>query len=145
MTIQFLEGGTSIDDRGRVSFVNDLKLEDFKRLYLVENHTRHFVRAWHGHKHEKKAVLCISGAAIVAAVKVDNWEKPSENLPLERFILSAEKPGFLVIPAGYANGFMTLEDRTKLLFLSDKILKQSMEDDIRFPARFWNPWEIEER
>jgi len=138
-------GGKAFDDRGSLIFINDLDLSQFKRFYIVENHTRGFIRAWHGHKKEAKAVVVVSGAALVAAVKVDNWDSPSKNLQIERVVLSAEKPGALLIPAGYANGFMTLTESAKVMFFSTSSLEESAGDDFRFDARLWNPWNIEER
>jgi dTDP-4-dehydrorhamnose 3,5-epimerase len=138
-------GGKAFDDRGSLTFINDLDLSQFKRFYIVENHTRGLIRAWHGHKKEAKAVVVVSGAALVAAVKIDNWDSPSENLQIERVVLSAEKPGALLIPAGYANGFMTLTESAKVMFFSTSSLEESAGDDFRFDARLWNPWNIEER
>jgi dTDP-4-dehydrorhamnose 3,5-epimerase len=140
-----IPGGKAFDDRGSLSFINDLDLTMFKRFYIVENHSKGFVRAWHGHKKEAKAVVVVSGAALVAAVKVDNWDSPSEDLQIERVVLSAEKPGALLIPAGYANGFMTLTESAKVMFFSTSSLEESAGDDFRFDARLWNPWNIEER
>jgi dTDP-4-dehydrorhamnose 3,5-epimerase len=140
-----IPGGKAFDDRGSLTFINNLDLTQFKRFYIVENHSRGFIRAWHGHKKEAKAVVVVSGAALVAAVKVDNWDSPSRNLKVERVVLSAEKPGALLIPAGYANGFMTLTESAKVMFFSTSSLEESAGDDIRFDARLWNPWNIEER
>ena len=140
-----IPGGKAFDDRGSLTFINDLDLNMFKRFYIVENHSRGFVRAWHGHKKEAKAVVVVSGSALVAAVKVDDWESPSKDLKIERVVLSSEKPTALLIPAGYANGFMTLTESAKVMFLSTSSLEESAGDDIRFDARLWNPWNIEER
>lgn len=143
--LQFEPGGLATDDRGSLKFINSLNLAPFKRFYIVENHTNGFIRAWHGHKHEAKAVICIKGAAIVAGVRVDNWESPSPDLEVERFILSENKYGALHIPSGYANGFKTLTENAVLMFLSTSTLEESASDDIRFEARTWNPWDVEER
>ena len=143
--LRFEAGGLAVDDRGSLKFVNGFDLTVFKRFYVVENHFAGFVRAWHGHKHEAKAVICMKGAAIVAGVKVDDWANPSKNLPVERFVVSEEKFGALHIPAGYANGFKTLTTDTVLMFLSSSTLEDSASDDIRFEASYWNPWSIEER
>lgn len=140
-----ISGGKSFDDRGSVSFINDLDLSPFKRFYIVQNHAKGFVRAWHGHKHEAKAVVVVAGSALVAAVKIDNWDSPSKDLEVERIVLSSEKPGALLIPAGYANGFMTLSEGAQVMFLSSATLEESAGDDYRFDARHWNPWQIEER
>ncbi len=140
-----IPGGKAFDDRGALSFINDLDLSAFKRLYIVENHAQGFVRAWHGHKKEAKAVVVVAGAALVAAVKIDNWDKPSKDLEVQRTVLSSEKPGALLIPAGYANGFMTLTEGAKVMFLSTSSLEESVGDDFRFDAKHWDPWQIEQR
>lgn len=140
-----IPGGKAFDDRGSLSFINDLDISIFKRFYIVENHARGFVRAWHGHKKEAKAVVVVAGSALIAAVKIDNWEKPSKELDVKRVVLSAEKPGALLIPAGYANGFMTLTEGAKVMFLSTSTLEESAGDDIRFDANYWTPWQIEAR
>lgn len=143
--VRFEGGGLAVDDRGSLKFINGFDLATFKRFYVVENHNAGFVRAWHGHKHEAKAVVCLKGAAIVAGVKIDNWAEPSKDLLVERFVLSETKFGALHIPAGYANGFKTLSSDTVLMFLSSSTLEESASDDIRFEASYWNPWSIEER
>jgi dTDP-4-dehydrorhamnose 3,5-epimerase len=140
-----IPGGKAFDDRGSLTFINDLDLTIFKRFYIVENHEQGFVRAWHGHKKEAKAVVVVSGSALVAAVKIDNWDSPSKDLKVDRVVLTAEKPSALLIPAGYANGFMTLTEAAKVMFLSTSSLEESAGDDFRFDARLWNPWNIEER
>ena len=145
MKCELIRGDKAVDDRGSVSFVNSFRFASVERFYQVQNHHKNFVRAWHGHKKEEKFVYVVSGAALVAAVKIDSWENPSPDLALEKFILSSEKPGVLHIPAGYANGFMTLSEATVLLFFSSAKLEESLSDDFRFPSRFWNPWTIEER
>lgn len=143
--MEFIAGGRAIDDRGGLSFINDFPLSSFKRFYLVENHLQGFVRAWHGHKYESKAVMVLKGAAIVAGVEVDDWESPSPDLKVHRFVLSADKPGALFIPEGYANGFKSLTADTTLMFFSSASLEESASDDIRFESRLWDPWSVEER
>lgn len=139
------KGGSAVDDRGALKFINDFTLSGYRRFYVVENHSKGFVRAWHGHKKEAKAVVCIQGAAVVATVKPDDWSNPSEDLDVTRFVLSGSTPSVLRIPPGYANGFMTLTDDAMLLIFSSSTLEESLQDDFRYPARFWNPWDVEER
>ena len=140
-----MEGGLSIDDRGELGFVNEFDMHSVRRFYTVCNHKAGFVRAWHAHKKEEKYVTVVNGAAIVAAVCIDNWESPSKELHIYRYVLSAQKPAVLFIPKGYANGFMTLREDTKLMFFSTLMLDESQGDDIRYDAYYWNPWEIVER
>jgi len=137
-----LEGGLSVDDRGEVGFVNEFDMNSVRRFYSVCNHRTGLVRAWHGHKKEKKFITVVNGAAIVAAVLIDNWQNPSKDLYIHRYVLSAKKPSVLFIPNGYANGSMTLKEDTKLIVFSSSTLEESEGDDIRFEADYWNPWEI---
>jgi dTDP-4-dehydrorhamnose 3,5-epimerase-like enzyme len=145
MEPELLRGGLAVDDRGEVGFVNEFAFDDVKRFYTVSNHAVGFVRAWHGHQHEAKYVLAVSGAALVCCVEVDDWESPSPALEVKRFVLSARTPAVLRVPEGYANGFMTLTPDAKLMFFSTSTLEESLGDDVRFPARLWDPWQVEER
>lgn len=140
--VRLLEGGLSVDDRGQLQFCNALDMSAVRRFYFVANHRAEFVRAWHGHKKEAKFVFVVSGAAIVAAVKVDDWESPDQSAKVHRYVLSEKKPAVLSIPAGYANGFKTLLPDTKVMFLSTATLEESALDDIRFDALHWNPWDV---
>jgi dTDP-4-dehydrorhamnose 3,5-epimerase-like enzyme len=142
---KLLVGDLAVDDRGEVGFVNDFDFAGVKRFYTVRNHRQGFVRAWHAHKKEAKYVTVTAGAAVVAAVKVDDWERPSKDLKVARYVLSAARPRVLYIPAGYANGFMSLSDDARLMFFSTSALADSLGDDIRFDARYWDVWSVEER
>jgi dTDP-4-dehydrorhamnose 3,5-epimerase-like enzyme len=145
ITPQIIEGGLAVDDRGDLAFVNDFHFEGVKRFYIVSNHRAGFVRAWHAHRHEGKYVTAVQGAAIVAAVAIDNWEKPSKNAEVHRYVLSAQKPSVLYIPPGYANGFMSLTTDARLMIFSTSTLEESRDDDVRYDARYWNAWQVIER
>jgi dTDP-4-dehydrorhamnose 3,5-epimerase len=140
-----LEGGLGVDDRGQVAFVNGFGFEGVKRFYMVSNHRQGFIRAWHGHKREAKYVSVVQGSALVCAVKVDDWDHPSVDSPIHRHVLSAQKPSVLFIPAGFANGFMSLTEDAKLMFFSTSTVEESRNDDIRFESRHWDPWQVVER
>ena len=140
-----IPGGLAVDDRGSLGFVNDFDFAGVRRFYTVTNHSAGFVRAWHAHRREAKYVTVVNGAAIVAAVEIDDWDEPSKDLTVHRYVLSAERPSVLYIPAGYANGFMSLTADAKLAFFSTSTLDESRGDDIRYDARYWDPWYVEER
>jgi dTDP-4-dehydrorhamnose 3,5-epimerase-like enzyme len=140
-----MSGTLAVDDRGEVGFVNDFHFHGIKRFYTVSNHRAGFIRAWHGHRNEGKYVTAVLGSAVVAAVRIDDWENPSPKLSVDRFVLSAKRPSVLFIPAGYANGFMSLTDDLKLMFFSTSNLEESAGDDIRFDSRLWDPWQVVER
>jgi len=144
-TPRLLAGNLAVDDRGQVAFVNDFSFDGVKRFYVVSNHRQGFIRAWHAHRREAKYVTAVQGAAIVGAVAIDNWESPSRDSQVHRFVLSATKPSVLFIPAGYANGFMSLTADAKLAFFSTSTLEESHGDDIRYDSRYWDIWSVVER
>ena len=142
---RLVQGGLAVDDRGEVGFVNDFDFAGVRRFYMVSNHRAGFVRAWHAHRREAKYVLVAQGAALVGAVPIDNWETPSKDAKVSRFVLTAKKPAVLYIPPGYANGFMSLTEHATLLFFSTSSLEESRDDDVRYDARYWDVWHVEER
>src|SRR4029078_1270387 len=127
---RLLEGGKAVDDRGSVAFVNGFDFGGGPRFSLSENQRQGFVRAWHAHRREAKYVTAVSGAAVVAAVAIDDWEQPSKSAEVHRFVLSAERPGVLDTPAGHANGFMSLTPDARLVFFSTATVEESREDDV---------------
>ena len=130
-----IQGDTFVDARGTLRFVNGFDFRGVKRFYQVENSKKGFIRAWHGHKKEGKYVYVSSGSALVGVVNL-------ETEAAQKFVLSAEKPAVLWIPPGNANGFMNLEDGTRVIFFSTLSLEESKGDDIRFPYDKWDIWGI---
>jgi dTDP-4-dehydrorhamnose 3,5-epimerase len=140
-----IEGGLAVDDRGTVAFANDFHLPNVKRLYFVSSHRAGFVRAWHGHVREAQYVMPVQGTSVVGTVKIDDWDSPSKDLPVNRFVLSEYKPSIVYIPPGYASGFMSLTAGAKLLFFSTVTFEESQADHVRFDAHYWDAWQIADR
>jgi len=69
--------------------------------------------------------------------KSHNWEQPSADAKVERFVLSEKKPAVLYIPAGFANGFMSLTKDAQIMFFSTSTLDDRLGDDFRYDARHW--------
>jgi dTDP-4-dehydrorhamnose 3,5-epimerase-like enzyme len=143
--LKLYAGDLAVDDRGEVGFVNDFDFAGVKRFYTVKNHRAGFVRAWHAHRREGKYVTVVEGAAVIGAVQIDDWQSPSPQAPVSRNVLSAVKPRVVYIPPGYANGFMSLTENARIMFFSTSTLAESQGDDVRFPARYWDIWTVEER
>lgn len=143
--VNHMEGGLAVDDRGEIAFVNDFNFAGVKRFYVVKNHVSGFIRAWHGHKKAGKYVMAVQGAALVGAVKIDNWDSPSKDAQVHRFVLSEHKPAVLYIPPGYANGAMTLTMGAKIMYFATDTLEETKNDDYRYGARYWDIWKVEER
>ena len=142
-----IPGGMAVDDRGQLTFANAFSFERVRRFYMVENFSTEVIRAFHGHFREEKYVFVVSGSAIVAAVHLDDPQKPNPHVKPSRFVLSARQPRVLHIPAGYANGFRPLEPDTKIIFFSTAALEESAKDDYRFPHDYWGAdlWNVEFR
>lgn len=140
-----IKGGLAVDDRGKLLFCNDFQMEDLRRFYVVSNHEARFIRAWHAHKGETKYIFVPTGAAVVAAVRIDDWESPSKDAAVYRFVIGEESPAVVMVPPGFANGTMTLKPGTSILFFSNRTLDESLGDDFRYDAYHWNPWDVVER
>jgi len=136
---RLIKGGIAIDDRGSLRFVNDFNFEGVKRFYQVENHRQGFIRAWHGHEWESKYVWVTSGSALVGIVPLDG--KPGDTGAVQKFVLSDKSPSILWIPSGLYNGFMNLEENTRIIFFSTTTLDESKGDDIRQPYDMWDIWQ----
>ena len=137
----------SYDDRGELVHCNKFNFQKkkIKRFYQIENHKINFVRAWHGHKYEKKYILILQGSLKLCVVKIDNWKNPSKNLKKNTFILNEKKPQILYIPGGFAHGSQNLNSNTKFIVFSNFDIKQSLKDDYRFPSNYWGNWNIKFR
>ena len=135
---KLINGGVSVDDRGSVRFVNDFNFDGVKIFYQVENHSKGFIRAWHGHKKEGKYVYVVNGSALIGVVNMDSEE-------INKFVLSSQTPKVLWIPPGHYNGFKSLEENTKILFFSTSTIEESLGDDIRESHDKWNIWEEDYR
>lgn len=135
--------GQAIDDRGVLSFINDIDLSKIKRVYAVENFSTDTVRAFHGHQKEEKYVLVVKGSIILVTAMMASGGLISPT----RKILSDRNFSINHIPGGYANGFRALEQDTKVLFFSTATLEESMADDFRYPHDFFGGriWEAENR
>jgi dTDP-4-dehydrorhamnose 3,5-epimerase len=146
MEPKIINGGIATDDRGSVRFVNEFNFEGVKRFYQIQNHKAGFIRAWHGHHEEGKYVYVAKGTVIIGAVPIDMMIKKNiDQTKIFKTILSSNNPKILFIPAGYANGFKSLEEGTIIQFFSTSTLEESLGDDIRFDYDIVNIWEDDYR
>jgi len=137
---EIIEGGIYDDDRGRLTFINEFNFENVKRFYTISNKSTEIIRAWQGHKIENKYFYVSSGSFILCAVKIDDWDNPSIDLTVKKFVLSSKNSQILKIPAGYANGIKALEENSKLIVFSSNTLADSTNDDYRYDAEMWVNW-----
>jgi dTDP-4-dehydrorhamnose 3,5-epimerase-like enzyme len=137
---KLIEGGTHIDERGILSFINDFDLTPVKRFYSITHPNKEIVRAWQGHKQEHKYFYVLKGSFVVAWVKIDRWKSPSKDLKAEYVILQTSDPKILILPPGYANGLKALETNSEIMVFSDYLLNESSDDIIRFNKDWWFDW-----
>ena len=135
-----IEGGLHVDDRGILAFANEFDMTQVRRFYQIKHINRQIIRAWQGHKIEKKWFYCSEGSFLVNVVEIDNWVTPSLSLPVQTFTLSAAKPQVLFVDGGCVTGLQALENNAALLVFSDMDTVQSKADDFRFDKDLWYKW-----
>ena len=131
-----ISGNCHQDQRGQLFYNNDFDASSIKRIYVIENHSVDFVRAWQGHKIEQRWFSTLQGRFKIQLIAVDNWDKPSENLPRIEYNLHSEKLDILHIPAGYISSIQALEEKSKLVIMSDYHLGE-LRDEYRYPTDYF--------
>jgi dTDP-4-dehydrorhamnose 3,5-epimerase-like enzyme len=131
-----------VDDRGFLYQIYGDYSEKFpnvKRIYIVGNFSKGIIRGFHMHKKEHKCYFVASGAA--KFVVVDEKKKVAS------YTLSARDPSVLIVPPKHYHGWVSLDDSTMLIGLSDKSLDESAKDDFRTnPFSFGKDvWEVKPR
>lgn len=132
------------DDRGLlIPFTDDIDHKLFHRCYMVEDYGKGVIRGLHYHKHEMKIFTIVSGAAKFITMKLPesiadrNDEKGIKDFlnknpeVIQSWVLSSRHHGVLIVPAYYANGWISLEDNTILVSLSNLRFEEAKDDDIR--------------
>lgn len=135
------------DDRGVfVPFLNNThQLPDqkgliIKRMYYAYNYGKGVIRGFHFHLKEWKYFIIVNGAAKFVALN------PNDPRDIHTFISSARKPNLIVVPPGYANGWISLEDNTVLVCGSTASFEESIADDMRYdPYKWGDVWTIKAR
>lgn len=121
------------DGRGTVFHFGSLQLDCVRRIYFISPKPSAGFRGWHGHKFESKTFRCIAGSFRVSSIRVEDWTGgPSQNKAAS-WVLSSAGGELLVVPEGYANGLLSLEEDSVLMVLSNRTLEESQMDDYRFP------------
>ncbi|MFS4469277.1 WxcM-like domain-containing protein [Maribacter sp. 2210JD10-5] len=132
-----ITGNTFSDERGTLSFFNSLDMSPIVRMYHIAPKNKTQIRAWQGHKIEKKWFYCTHGSFIIHLIQVDDFKNPSQKLISNKIKLKENEPQVLCVPKGYASGIKATEENSKLLVFSNANLSTSKEDDYRFKADFW--------
>jgi dTDP-4-dehydrorhamnose 3,5-epimerase-like enzyme len=126
------------DDRGYFGAINFKP--GSKRAYLIKNHRAGTVRAFHGHKNERKTMYVLKGAFKVIIIDMESGEW----MP---FTLTEKHLNTLDVPNGAYNGFVSLTDDSEILIFSSASFEESVQDDHRlsFDILGRNVWGVEHR
>ena len=77
---KIITGNTHSDQRGILLYNNSFDAFEIKRVYVIENKDITIIRAWQGHKIEKRWFSAVAGSFKIQLIAIDNWEKPSISL-----------------------------------------------------------------
>ena len=132
-----IQGAIFEDDRGEIKFFNTMDMGAIVRFYEIVPSSPDIIRAWQGHRQERKWFYCHTGSFVIHVAPLLEDGTPNTGLEVKRFVLSAGEPLILEIAGGNANGFRALEPGSKLMVFSNFGLEASAKDDLRFPLETW--------
>lgn len=132
----------NVDDRGFLYQIYgnyESKFPSVKRIYVVGNFSRGTIRGFHKHREEWKGYFVSNGSAKFVIV--------DENKNMLTYILSSKNPTILIVPPEYFHGWVSLEENTILIGISNKNLEESLKDDVRIdPFTFGKElWDVKAR
>lgn len=129
-------GGSNADLRGTLLYNNDFDLSLIKRMYLIENLSADFVRAWQGHKIEQRWFTAVKGSFRIQLIAIDDWDNPSKEMERFTFIVADKKLDVLHIPKGYVTSIQALEENSRLLVMADYFLGE-IQDEYRYEVDYF--------
>ena len=136
MIPKIIVGGVHLDQRGALYYNNDFDASAIKRMYVMENSSTDFVRAWQGHKVEQRWFTALQGSFEIKLIAIDNWDKPSIDLQINTIILFSNSMNILQIPKGFISSIQALEESSKLLVMSDYSFGE-INDEYRFDIDYF--------
>lgn len=135
--ITFIQGGIAEDHRGSIRFVNDFDMAAVKRCYIIENKNTETIRGWRAHRIEQRWFYVLDGAFSMKTVKIDDWDQPSRELPVEEMIMRSGEQRVIHVPVGYGTAFQALEAGSRLLVFADYGIEHAKLDDYTYPVDYF--------
>ncbi|MBD1429758.1 WxcM-like domain-containing protein [Sphingobacterium litopenaei] len=132
-----IKGGSATDHRGQIRFVNDFDMSNVKRFYIIKNAHTELVRGWRAHRIEQRWFYVLKGSFELNIIKIDNWESPRRDIPIERIIIKSDKLEVIHLPQGYATAFKALVPKSELLVFADYDVQHAKEDDYTWPIDYF--------
>ncbi len=126
------------DDRGYLTAINFD--HDSKRAYIIKNHKAGIIRAFHGHKKERKELYVTKGAFKIIVIDMQTKEWKSFNI-------TERGNNIIKIPPQAFHGFVSLTNDSELLIISNSTFEESKNDDYRMPFDLLGKdiWKVEHR
>lgn len=106
-------------------------LSEIVRIYSIEPAGTNVIRAWQGHRKERKWFLVTIGSFEFQTIPLADTQYPIEEERKTWYLHSCVKQ-VLAMLAGYLNGFRALKGESMLLVFSDFDLEASKFDHIRY-------------
>lgn len=131
-----LEGKRHEDARGIITYNNDFDASKIKRIYTIENHSTELIRGWQGHEIEQRWFACMRGSFEISVMKIDDFQQPSKDLTVNKYLLKDKNLTFLHLPSGHITAIQAIEEGSKLLVLADYALGE-IQDEYRFPLEYF--------
>lgn len=132
-----ITGSRHQDKRGIITYNNDFDASKIKRIYTIENTSTEFIRGWQGHKVEQRWFASMKGSFEISVIKVDDFENPSKDLTIQKYLLTEEVLTYLHVPSGYITAIQSKEKGSKLLVLADYGLGE-ISDEYRYSLDYFN-------
>jgi len=136
-SVEIIKGGISLDARGHIRFVNEFDMSSVKRFYIIKNSDTELIRGWRAHRVEQRWFYVLSGSFELNIVKIDNWDLPRRDLPIQNYKLSAQELKVIHIPAGYGTAFKAIEDASELLVFADYGLEHASIDNYTWAVDYF--------
>lgn len=137
INLKQIKGGIAKDHRGQIRFVNDFDMSAVKRFYVITNKDTGLIRGWRAHRIEQRWFYVIRGGFVLDVVRIDNWENPSRDLPVERLVLEAENQEVVHLTAGFGTAFQATEEDSELLVFADKGIEHAPFDDYTYSTDYF--------
>ena len=106
---------------------------EVKQSNLSINKKKHTLRGFHyqiGKSSENKIIKCLRGK--IFDIVVDLRKKSKTYKKFISITLDDKKNTSLILPKGCANAFLTLEDKTMVLYFTDNYYNKALEKGIRY-------------
>tara|TARA_B100000795_G_C22715254_1_gene405207 strand:+ start:473 stop:1000 length:528 start_codon:yes stop_codon:yes gene_type:complete len=116
------------------SFPNNIKQSN-----ISYNKKKYTMRGFHyqiGSSAENKIITCLEGK--VYDIVVDLRPASKTYLKWEHFEINSKLNDFIILPKGCANAFLTLEEHSLILYLTDQYYNLKMERGIRYDSPYFN-------